>query len=79
MIEKFYTPNGKEISTFYDGRNLRVKFATGGELPECLSGLYTNPIVAKNAILKKIVLGQQPGRLRVLDPRDPFFYLSVLS
>lgn len=54
MIEKFYTPNGKEISTFYDGRNLRIKFATGGELPECLSGLYTNPIVAKNAILKYI-------------------------
>lgn len=50
----YTTPNGKEIATYYDGRNLRIKFTTGGELPESLSGIFTNPIHAKNAILKYV-------------------------
>lgn len=50
----YTTPNGKEIATYYDGRNLRVKFTTGGELPESLSGIFTNSVHANNAILKYI-------------------------
>lgn len=53
-MNTYKTPNGKEIATYYDGRNLRVKFTTGGELPESLSGIFTNTIHANNAILKYI-------------------------
>lgn len=52
MLEKYVTPNGKEISPYYDGRNIRIKFTTGGELPECLSGVYTNPTQVNKAIIK---------------------------
>lgn len=51
-METFKTSNGKEITTYYDGRNLRIKFTSGGELPESLSGYFTNSIHAKHAILK---------------------------
>lgn len=70
-MEVFATPNGKEITTFYEGRNLRVKFIQGGELPECLSGLYTNPTHAKNAILTYISQLSYPKGKIVNDKSAP--------
>lgn len=45
----FETPAGKQIALFRDPKtaNFRIKFTSGGELPEELSGQYT---AAKNAV-----------------------------
>ena len=51
-METFKTPNGKEIVTFNEGFSIRIKFATGGELPEELSGKYTAFDHARTAIYK---------------------------
>lgn len=51
-MKKFVTPNGKEIEIKYDGRNCKVQFSTGGELPVDLQGEFTSPWFAEMAINK---------------------------
>lgn len=51
-MNKFITPNGKEIEIKYDGRNCKIQFTTGGELPVDLQGEYTSPWFAELAIHK---------------------------
>lgn len=50
---KYTTAYGKDITAFIDPKtsHVRIKFVQGGELPECLSGLYTSVRVAEKAIL----------------------------
>lgn len=51
-MNKYVTPNGKEISTTICPRTAHVKiqFTSGGELPEELSGLFTSVRMANVAI-----------------------------
>lgn len=51
MIE-FETPNGKKITIVNVGRLLKIQFTSGGELPEELSGLFTDVRTATIAINK---------------------------
>jgi len=51
MIKRV-TPKGKEIISYYEDRNLRLKFTSGGELPEILSGCFTDERNAQIAIDK---------------------------
>lgn len=53
-MKKYITPNGKEIEVKYDGRNCKIQFTSGGELPAELSGLFTSPYFADMAILSYI-------------------------
>lgn len=48
----YTTEYGKDIATYIDPKtaHVRVKFVQGGELPECLSGLFTSVRVAEKAI-----------------------------
>lgn len=41
-MKTYKTPKGKLIEPYYDGRNIRVKFTSGGELPVELSGVWTS-------------------------------------
>lgn len=50
-METYKTPKGKEIEVFYVGRNLAVRFKGGGELPECLTGTWTNKTELDKSIL----------------------------
>lgn len=53
---KFETPNGKVIETIICPRtaHVKVQFATGGELPEALSGHFTSVREAEKAIVMYI-------------------------
>lgn len=55
----FKTANGKEVTTFIDPINAhyRIKFLSGGELPEELSGLFTSVSRAEIAITRYISKG----------------------
>ena len=50
----FETPNGKKIQTKKDQKTaqIRVEFASGGELPESLTGVFTTEREATFAILR---------------------------
>mgnify|MGYP003340980188 CR=1 FL=1 len=56
MNMKFETPNGKEIEIYRcpTSAQFRVKFTSGGELPEQLSGLYTDSLIAQTDVLRYI-------------------------
>lgn len=49
----YTTAYGKDITAFIDPKtaHVRIKFIQGGELPECLSGLFTSVRAAEKAIL----------------------------
>ena len=49
-METFLTPNGKKIEAFHEGHSLKVKFTTGGLLPECLRGTWTSFIQLKTSV-----------------------------
>ena len=52
-MEVLKTPAGKELVTYSCPRTAAVliKFKDGGVLPQELSGIYTTPVLAKQAIL----------------------------
>lgn len=52
-MKKWITPGGKEIELVpaTNSALLKIRFVGGGELPEDLSGLYTEEIKAESAIL----------------------------
>lgn len=56
-MKKFVTEKGKEITTYPEGRNYRIKFTSGGELPEQLSGIFTDQRKVEEAI--NIYLGKK--------------------
>lgn len=60
-MSTFETPNGKVITTFTQPgtAHVKIKFTTGGELPEELSGLFTSVRVADRAIMS--YLGRLPA------------------
>lgn len=48
-MTQLITANGKEIQVVPNGKGYyKLQFATGGELPEYLSGLYTS---SRNALI----------------------------
>jgi len=51
---KYTTPNGKEIEIFRcpQSAQWKIKFTSGGELPEELGGIFTNEKFAETAINK---------------------------
>lgn len=51
-MKTFETHKGKTIEMFYKGRNVALKFKEGGELPEDLTGLFTNPNEAEYAVIR---------------------------
>jgi hypothetical protein len=53
-MKTYETPGGKTIQLKYkEGSALiKVEFATGGELPADLSGLFTDEAAANTAVLK---------------------------
>ena len=53
MNDKFVTPAGKEIVAYHDpmGSHVKIKFTSGGELPEELAGLFTSKTFAEKAII----------------------------
>ena len=53
-MKTFTTPNGKEIQIQRDPRSAQyfIQFGSGGELPEELSGIFTNELFAQTAINK---------------------------
>lgn len=55
-MTEFVTPNGKEIQVVRDPKTsmFRVQFATGGELPQILSGIFTTERFAKVAVVDYI-------------------------
>ena len=58
-MKTYTTKGGKEINVVRDQRSphLKIQFATGGELPQELSGIFTSEPFAENAI--KEYLGKQ--------------------
>lgn len=60
-MRTYKTPNGKEITTFYSGRNLAVRFTSGGELPEELSGVWTNEVELDKTIQKYLAHKERDG------------------
>jgi len=52
-MKKWITPGGKEIELVPADNSplLKIRFVGGGELPEELSGLYTEEVKAENDIL----------------------------
>ncbi len=50
MLKTFETPNGKIIQPYYSGSGIAMKFTTGGEIPEALSGLYTDMVNVERAV-----------------------------
>ena len=55
-MSKFTTAYGKDVETYRDpnGAHIRIKFVQGGELPECLSGVFTSEFMADRAITSYI-------------------------
>lgn len=51
-MTKFETPKGKEIQIVVVPKtsHLKIQFASGGELPEELTGLFTSPKQAEKVI-----------------------------
>ena len=58
-MKTYTTQNGKEINIVRDqgSPHLKIQFASGGELPQELSGIFTSEPFAENAI--KEYLGKQ--------------------
>lgn len=67
---KFETPNGKEIEIYRCpvSAQYRIKFTSGGELPEQLSGLYTDSIIAQTDVLRYIE--EKESKKKVKDTKD---------
>lgn len=53
-MKTFTTPNGKEIQIQRDPKSAQyfIQFSSGGELPEELTGIFTNALFAETAISK---------------------------
>lgn len=51
-MKSFTTHNGKEIQLVRNGNHIKMQFGSGGELPQDLSGLFTNETAAEIAIIK---------------------------
>ena len=51
-MKTYTTKGGKEISVVRDtnSQHLKIQFASGGQLPEELSGIYTSESFAEQAI-----------------------------
>lgn len=50
-MAKYVTPGGKEIVFVQKPNAVKIMFATGGELPEELSGEFTSTTFAEKAVL----------------------------
>lgn len=52
-MKKYVTVNGKEIVTEIDRKTSlhKIKFTTGGELPQALQGLFTSQALAEQSIV----------------------------
>lgn len=61
-MSTFTTPKGKDVATFICPKTSlhRIKFTSGGELPERLSGLYTTEALADQAIVQYLEESKQP-------------------
>ena len=55
-MKTYTTQNGKEINIVRDqgSPHLKIQFASGGELPQELSGIFTSEPFAENAIKEHI-------------------------
>lgn len=55
-MSKFTTINGKDVATFICPKTSyhRIKFIPGGELPVCLTGVFTSEALADRAIFEYI-------------------------
>lgn len=53
-MKTFQTPNGKEVQIYRDtvSAQYKIQFGSGGELPEELTGIFTNELFAETAINK---------------------------
>lgn len=53
-MPKYLTPNGKEIESYRCSQSAqwKIKFTSGGELPEELTGIFTTDKFAEIAINK---------------------------
>lgn len=60
---KYSTPKGKEIVSYYEDRNLQLKFTSGGELPEVLSGSFTDERQARIAIEKYLATKEKEVKI----------------
>ena len=51
-MKTYTTPNGKEIQVVRDKQTAqyKIQFGSGGELPEELTGIFTNELFAETAI-----------------------------
>ena len=51
-MKNYTTQNGKEINIVRDKQtpHLKIQFASGGELPQELDGIFTSEVFAKSAI-----------------------------
>lgn len=51
-MKTFTTPNGKEVQIIKNSRgDTVIQFATGGELPAYLTGIFTSEREAEKAVL----------------------------
>lgn len=69
-MRTYETPNGKEISCYYDGRNLRLKFTQGGELPLELSGIFTNETAVEKAVNIYLAGKHKDGNKQTRQPTE---------
>jgi hypothetical protein len=49
-MDTFKTPGGKIIELFHEGYLLKIRFTSGGQLPDVLKGSYTSFVQAKTSI-----------------------------
>lgn len=55
-MKQWETVNGKHLECYREGNGIKFKFKEGGELPDCLEGIYTSEREAELAAVKYLVV-----------------------
>ena len=65
-MSTFTTFNGKNVATFICPKTTyhKIKFVEGGELPVCLTGLFTSEALADRAIAEYIAKDQPKVKVK---------------
>lgn len=79
-MTEFVTPNGKEVQVVRDPKTsmFKVQFATGGELPTALAGIFTTERFAKVAVVdylnglakKEVKVEEKPKEVKKVTKED---------
>lgn len=54
-MKQWETVNGKHLEYYREGNGIKFKFKEGGEIPDCLDGIYTSEREAELAAVKYLI------------------------